>query len=402
MFTRTQTESTHAEEPTLAVAGQDPSGDGLRRAQVQAPTARLRIRSLFVVLRHAGPRHIWRRRRLRGRYDRAVAEAFPGVLNAIWSDAARELGAELRPLSSTFLEIGRGGATVRVTRRTVTPLTDVVSSDLTNDKPLVHRLLAEAGLPIPEYVVVDASDVEAARAFLARVEPPLVVKPAEGTAGEGVVGHVQDFAELKRALRDSARYGSRVLVERMVAGDTYRLLFLDGELLDAIRRLPAQVTGDGRSTIETLIFDEHERRIAAGGDAYGFRPFEFDLDTLGYLERAGYRLDSVLPPGASVRIKTASNVSGPAESAFDAVGAELIESARTAAQVLGIRVAGVDVVTTDPARSLTDTDGLVLEVNVPGLQHHYNVMDGASARRVAVPILEAALREALERRGHAG
>jgi D-alanine-D-alanine ligase-like ATP-grasp enzyme len=401
MFTRTQKDSTPAEEPSLAVAGKDPSGDGLGRAQVQAPTARRRIRSLFVVVRHAGPRHVWRRRRLRTRYDRAVAEAFPGVLNAIWSDAARELGAELRPLSPTFLEIRRGAAAVRVTRRTVTPLTDLVSYDLTNDKPLVHRLLAEAGLPIPEHVVVDASDVESARAFLARVEPPLVVKPAEGTAGEGVVGHIRDLAELRRALRDSGRYGSRVLVERMIAGDTYRLLLLDGELLDAIRRLPAQVTGDGRSTVETLIFDESERRIAAGGDAHGFRPFEFDLDTLGYLVRAGYRLDSVLPAGESIRIKTASNVSGPAESAFDAVGAELIESARTAAQVLGIRVAGVDVVTTDPARSLSDTGGVVLEVNVPGLQHHYNVV-GANAKRVAVPILEAALREAPERRGHVG
>src|SRR5262249_22016803 len=261
MMTRTRTHAALAEDPALVVARQGSSGDRPNRPRISASTARRRIESLFVILRHAGVRHVWRRRRLRTRYDRAVAEAFPAALDAIWRDASNWLGAEMHPLSPAFLEIRRGAARVHVTRRTVTPLTDVVSSDLTNDKPLVHGLLAEAGLPVPEYLVVDASDVEAARAFLARVEPPLVVKPAEGTAGEGVVGQIHDFTQLKRALRDSGRYGSRVLVERMVAGDTYRLLLLDGELLDAIRRLPAQVTGDRRSTIEALIFRGAEKRI---------------------------------------------------------------------------------------------------------------------------------------------
>src|SRR5204863_8539734 len=136
--------------------------------------------------RHAGLRHVWRRRSLRTQYSRAVAEAFPAVLDRIWRDAASELGAEVYPLSASLLEIRRGSATVRVTRRTVTPLTDVVSSDLTNDKPLVHQLLAPAGLPVPEHVVVDAGDIDTARAFLARVRPPLIVKPGEGTAGEGI------------------------------------------------------------------------------------------------------------------------------------------------------------------------------------------------------------------------
>jgi D-alanine-D-alanine ligase-like ATP-grasp enzyme len=367
---------------------------GQSMTRINAQRIQRRFGSLSVILRHAGFRHVWRRRRLRRRYTKAVAEAFPAVLERIWRDAASELGAEVHQLSPSFLEIRRGTATVRITRRTVTPLTDVVSSDLTNDKPLVHRLLLEAGLPVPEHVVVDAEDVRAAGAFLARVKPPVVVKPKDATAGEGIVGQVYSFEELKRALRDSGRYSARVLVERMVAGDTYRLLLLDGELLDAIRRRPAQLTGDGHSTIETLMFREFERRIAAGGDAFGYRPFEFDLDTLGVLEHAGYELDAVLPAEKSIPIKTASNASGPAEPAFDEVGPAVVESARTAARVLGIRLAGVDVVTIDPARTLSETGGVILEVNVPGLHHHYNVADPAKVKRVASPILAAALRDA--------
>jgi cyanophycin synthetase len=362
-----------------------------------AQDMRGRFRPLLVIVRHAGLRHVLRRRRLRAQYDRAVAKAFPRVLEKIWRDAASELGAEVDSLSPAFLEIRRGSETVRITRRTVTPLTDVVSSDLTNDKLLVHRLLAEAGFPVPEHVVVTKDDVHEAAAFLARVPPPVVVKPVDGTAGEGVIGQIHTLEQLNRALRDSGRYCQRMLVERMVAGDTFRLLFLDGELLDAIRRLPTYLTGDGRSTIETLMFREFERRIAAGGDAYGFRPFEFDLDTLGYLERAQYKLDTVLAAGESLVIKTASNTSGPAEPAFGDVCGEVVDASRKAAQVLGIRVAGVDLVTSDPSRPLSETGGVILEVNVPGLHHHYNVADPARVRRVATPILAASLQDARDR-----
>jgi D-alanine-D-alanine ligase-like ATP-grasp enzyme len=57
-----------------------------------------------------------------------------------------------------------------------------------------------------------------------------------------------------------------------------------------------------------------------------------------------------------------------------------------------VRLAGVDVVTTDLSTSLRSSGGVVLEVNpIPGLFHHYNVANPASAARVAVPILEMLL-----------
>ena len=57
-----------------------------------------------------------------------------------------------------------------------------------------------------------------------------------------------------------------------------------------------------------------------------------------------------------------------------------------------MRLAGVDVVTPDPARPLGETGGVILEVNAaPGLTHHYNVASPGEATRIAVPILRALL-----------
>jgi cyanophycin synthetase len=295
-------------------------------------------------------------------------------------------------LSPTLIEFRVDTVTARVSRQT-TPFSDPVSSELADDKPLAYGLLERAGLPVPARVVVGAGDHASARAFAASTAPPFIVKPVQGAGGRGVAGQVRSPDQLRRALVNAGRFCSEVLIEQQAAGDSYRLLFLDGELLDTLRRTKPQIAGDGRSTIETLIFRESQRRVEAEG-ASGLKPFIVDLDCLFAIEHAGYRLDSVLPAGESVVVKSATNYNGPQESETvpeEAVRA-IVEPARRAAAVLEVRLAGVDVVTTDPTRPLCETGGVILEVNaVPGLTHHYNVADPACATRIAVPILRALL-----------
>jgi cyanophycin synthetase len=51
----------------------------------------------------------------------------------------------------------------------------------------------------------------------------------------------------------------------------------------------------------------------------------------------------------------------------------LRETAERAAQVLGSDLVGVDVITTDPSRPLSEAGGCVNEVNTtPALHHHYD------------------------------
>ena len=347
------------------------------------------------ILREVGIPHLVRERRLRARYARATAELTPGVFEAMWRDAATELGAEMRRLTPGMLEFRLGAATAHVGNLMTTRFADRLSGELAADKTLTYRLLADAGLPLPEHVVVNAGDIDGATAFLAEAGTPVVVKPARGAGGAGVVGHVQTPAQLKLALTSTGRYCPSVVVERQIDGDSYRLLLLDGKLLDVVRRDLPRIAGDGTSTIETLVFREYERRIAAGADPHGFKPLDIDLDCLFTLAFGGYGLDSIVPAGVSVVFRTATNFSGPerSSSVTGSVNDGVIASARTAAARLGMRLAGVDVVTTDATRPLAETGGVLLEVNAPGLHHHYNLADRTSATRVAVPILAALLDE---------
>jgi D-alanine-D-alanine ligase-like ATP-grasp enzyme len=222
-----------------------------------------------------------------------------------------------------------------------------------------------------------------------------VVKPAVGTSGGlGVTVGVETPAQLERALLFASRYSPRVLVEHHVSGSMYRLLFLDDWLLDIVRRDPPQVTGDGRSTVAQLISQENRRRLAAGARRELLR---MDLECLFELGRAGLRPGSVVPAGTAVTVKCATSQGGGADSETvrEAPSGVLIDEARAAVEAVGLRLAGVDLITGDLRSRLAEAGGAIVEVNgTPGLDYHYDVADPVRATRVAIPLLRRLLSEA--------
>jgi cyanophycin synthetase len=351
--------------------------------------ARYTLAARLDLLRLIGFRHMWRRRHASKRFDQVLEDHSEHVIAEMWSEAADAIGASMEQLSPRLFEFREGQSVGRLSLST-TPFHDLVSVQVAQDKPLAYRILERAEVPVPEHCLVDASDIASARAFYYRFAPPFVVKPARGGGGVGVVGEVHTFEQLRRALAHVRRFGRDALLERQIDGDSYRVLLLDGELLDVLKRSRPTVTGDGDSTIEQLMFREHERRIALGA-ASGLKPFIVDLDSLYSIEHAGYHLRSVLPEGATAVVKTATNFNAREEIGGDERLHEVtLEVARRAAGALGCRLAGVDFVTTDATRPLAES-GAVLEVEpVPGLWHHYRT-DGTGALRITIPILRSLL-----------
>lgn len=341
----------------------------------------------------AGPRYFLRRLRDARRFAGLGEEARNAVYEYIWSEAASAVGATVETIGPGLFELRRGSARTRVFQQTV-GLDDPVTLRMALDKSLSHRLLVEAGVTVPEHLEFGFGDQGPALAFLAAADHACVVKPAAGTGGgHGITAGVACAAELRRASLHAAQKTDRLLIERQAAGDVYRLLLLEGELLDVVRSRPARLTGDGRSTIADLMRTENRRRVAARGAA-GLARLGIDLDLVLTLERAGLSLSSVPAAGRSIAIHTITNDCGAAqcETYGGPVADRVLVEARAAAEAVGLKLAGVDVIAIDPGRPLYEVGGVVNEVNgSPGLHHHYLVAEPERATRVAGPILERLL-----------
>jgi D-alanine-D-alanine ligase-like ATP-grasp enzyme len=338
------------------------------------------------LLRTLGVGHATRRVLANSRHHRALRDRRQRVPDDMWREAAAELGADVRELAPMLLEFRLGQAVTRVRGQT-TPFADPISEAVASDKPVAYRVLAEAGVPVPRHELAGIGQRGAAEQFLVRTGGPCVVKPARGRGGSGITGEVRTAAQMRRALVSAGRFDRQAIIEQQYPGDSYRLLILDGEILDIIKRPRPRVVGDGRSTIEALMFRQYDRRIKDEGPS-GLKPLSVDLDCLFTLEQSGHTVRDVLAPGASVTIKTVTNYNGPEEclTVPPPYPEVMVTLARRAAAALAVRLGGVDLVADEEANAV------VLEVNaIPGLTHHYNVADAVRAQHIAVPILASLL-----------
>ena len=345
---------------------------------------------------------------LRGLYTAAMAGAFLRYRNPrrqaigrhqtafyerTWRAAAEELGGTWRRLKTGIAEIEVAGNKTRVSGN-VSEIDDPVTLALLHDKPLTHQILQAEGLPVPRHATFTLKDVSPAVAFLNTAGGDSVVKPASGTGGgRGVTTGVRRPSDLARAAAAAAVYDDELVIEQQLPGDNYRLLYLDGELVDAFVRRPPNVVGDGRSSITGLVDAANEDRRRRG-EAVSQVPLTIDLDMHRTLAKQGLSMRSVPAKGASVTLKTVVNENAGADNATAThlLCRSIVEAGEAAVRALRVRFAGIDVITPDPTVPLEEAGGAILEVNgTPNLYFHYHKSDGGFP--VAVHLLRRLLLE---------
>ncbi|HEY4541937.1 MAG TPA: N-acetylglutaminylglutamine synthetase, partial [Noviherbaspirillum sp.] len=187
-------------------------------------------------------------------------------------------------------------------RESLTELTGGVAMTMCQDKVLTSRRLASLGLKVPEQQV--AGDLEADRAFLAK-HGSLVVKPAMGEQGRGISMDVRDEQHLQQAIERARQEGGHVVLEQLCAGQDLRIVVIGYKVVAAAIRRPAEVVGDGTSTLAQLIERQSARRAAATG---GESTIPVDAETERCLAAQGLNYDSVPDNGSVVQVRKTANL----------------------------------------------------------------------------------------------
>lgn len=247
--------------------------------------------------------------------------------------------------------------------------TSAIAEGISRDKDLTKTLLASCGVPVPEGRIVD--DPDDAWDAAEDVGLPVVVKPTDANHGRGVFTNLLTREEVAAAFASAAEEGSGVMVERYIRGAEHRLLVVGGKLVAANKGDAAAVVGDGRSSIRELI------DVQINSDPRRGEEEHFPLETLllerepiamHELQRQGFTPESVPPEGREVLILRHGNM---AFDVTDDVHPEVAAAGILAARIVGLDIAGIDLVTEDIGKPFSETRGAIVEVNAgPSLLMH--------------------------------
>lgn len=312
--------------------------------------------------------------------------AFGPSTNHIVEAAYRRDIPVIRLNDGNLVQLGYGSLQERIWTAE-TSRTSAIAEYVACEKPLSKVLLSYCGVPIPEGEI--ATSPEDAWDKAQDIGLPVVVKPSDGNHSRGVSLDLKTEADIHKAWHLANAEGSEVIVEKFIPGSEHRVLVVAGKVQAVARGELIEVVGDGKSDIQKLI-DEQINTDPRRGEAEEFplEPIVFSSNPLALLEvqRQGFEPESVPRAGQRVLIQRNGNAS---EDVTDLIHPSIAQMCELAAKVVGLDVAGIDLVCEDISAPVHSQAAGVVEVNAgPGLLMHLKPSKG-TPRDIGTPIVES-------------
>lgn len=238
-----------------------------------------------------------------------------------------------------------------------------------DDKYLTYEYLQKENVPIPQSkIFIEQESIEEITKQIKHLKYPLVIKPTDGSAGKGVITNIGTENQLIESINEvREKISENIIVQEHVQGDEVRVYVLDNQVIAAAKRVPANVVGDGISTIMDLIIKKNELRKHVPHLYY--RPINVNKALHERLNALGYTIDTVLEKNETVYLQTISNVSAggePVDVTADLTSEQQEIAIRATKAIPGLVHSGVDMIIDDE-----NGTGKILELNTrPGIGSH--------------------------------
>ncbi|HET6244890.1 MAG: cyanophycin synthetase [Bacteroidetes bacterium] len=288
---------------------------------------------------------------------------------------------------SSLVMLGYGINQKRV-QATITSTTSNIAVDIACNKEETKYLLEKANIPTPKGRIV--STVNQLKNAIVSLGFPLVIKPINGNHGKGATINIKKSQEAYDAFDAAQKYSKTVIVEKFIEGFDFRLLVINYKLVAAAKRTPAHVVGDGKSTIQTLIDVTNSDPRRGYAHEKSLTAIKIESMSLNILKEKEFSLDSILPNGEILYLKSTANLStgGTATDVTDMVHPSNVFLAERIARIIGLDICGIDIMATNLTVPIEENGGVVLEVNAaPGFRMHIAPTNGLP-RNVAAPVID--------------
>ena len=303
-------------------------------------------------------------------------------------EEARRRAIPVRRLNSrSLVQLGMGKNLRRI-QATLTDHSSAIAIEIAQDKDDTKRVLEAIGLPVPHGNVAESADE--AVAVAQEIGFPVILKPIDLSHGRGISPRLTNEAAVRSAWERTSTLATRCIVEQFAEGRDHRVLVIGGRVVAVAERIPAHVTGDGTHTLRELIDLANQDPRRGIGHTKVLTRLACDDETAEFLARCGQTLDTVPNADEQIFLRGTANLStgGTAIDRTDEIHPSNVTACEMAAGVVGLDIAGIDVITPDISVPFRENGAAIIEVNAaPGVRMHTHPTEG-EPRNVGAPIID--------------
>lgn len=251
----------------------------------------------------------------------------------------------------------------------LTSLANPIGMIIARNKHSSKEILTKLGCPTAQSGVVKT--LEELNDTIKEIGYPVVVKPLRSGGGKGITVNIVDHAVLVDSFNHAKEFDTKILIEKYISGDYYRITYVADGSFAVTKNLPAIIIGDGEKTAKELIAKENKTNPERNKNGR-LKKIKTSGKTERFLTSYGYTLDSIIPRDETIPLCFSGFDGGEYMDVTDEIHPYYINLAKKISENLELPLIGIDVVSKNIHEPLTENGGVLIEINgtYPDIQFH--------------------------------
>jgi glutamate--cysteine ligase/glutathione synthase len=259
------------------------------------------------------------------------------------------------------------------------------------NKLVTKKLLKNAGIAIPEGG--EYSEIEEAMdQFSTWKDKSFVIKPNSTNFGKAVemFPHGSNKKEYQLALNNAFKEDNLVLIEDLLDGKEYRFLVVGDRVRAVLHRIPANIIGDGISSIKKLVEIKNRNPMRQKGYISPLEKIQLGETELEFINAHDLTINSIPEKDQLVYLRQNSNIStgGDSIDLTDSIHPGYKEIAVAAAHTVGAKICGVDLISKNILEAPNNGNYGIIELNFNPALHIHDFPAEGENRKVEKHVLD--------------
>ncbi|MDK0758875.1 bifunctional glutamate--cysteine ligase GshA/glutathione synthetase GshB [Clostridium perfringens] len=273
-----------------------------------------------------------------------------------------------------FISLSDGEKVEYVKQATKTSKDSYITALIMENKLVTKDILRENNIRVPKGKDYDNID-EAKKDFRLFKDEKIVIKPKSTNFGLGISIFPGEYSreDYDKAVEIAFREDSSILIEEFMTGKEYRFLVIGEEVVGILHREPANVIGNGESTIEELVFEKNKDPLRGKGYKTPLEKIKLGEIEEMFLKNQGLSFKSIPKNGEKIYLRENSNISTGGDSIefTDKIHPSYKEVVLKSAKAVKALICGVDMVIDNIEEEAKEKNHGIIELNFnPAIHIH--------------------------------